>query len=208
MLGESVERIEGDGSGVTGVVTKSGKRLPASLVVVGVGMTPNVALAEASGLAVDNGVAVDGHLRTSDPRIYAIGDCASYPHWSAARRLRLESVQNATDQGRTVARAIVGKAEPYRAAPWFWSDQQHIKLQMVGLSFGADDYVISGDRDADRFSVFHFSGERLVAIDSVNSPAEHMLGRRMFAAGFSPTKEAAKGGAAALKTTFLATAAG
>ncbi len=208
MLGESVERIEGDASGVAGVVTKSGKRLPASLVVVGVGMTPNVALAEASGLAVDNGVAVDGHLRTSDPRIYAIGDCASYPHWSAARRLRLESVQNATDQGRTVARAIVGKAEPYRAAPWFWSDQQHIKLQMVGLSFGADDYVISGDRDADRFSVFHFSGERLVAIDSVNSPAEHMLGRRMFAAGFSPTKEAAKGGAATLKTTFPATAAG
>jgi 3-phenylpropionate/trans-cinnamate dioxygenase ferredoxin reductase component len=208
ILGESVERIEGTASGVTGVVTASGKHLPASLVVVGVGMTPNVALAEKSGFAIDNGIVVDEYLRTKDSRVFAIGDCASYPHWSAARRLRLESVQNATDQGRAVAKAIVGKAEPYRAAPWFWSDQQHIKLQMVGLSFGTDDYVVSGDPDADRFSVFHFSGEQLIAIDSVNSPAEHMLGRRMLAAGFSPTKEAAKGGAPVLKTAFMTTGAG
>ena len=166
-------------------------------------MTPTIALAEAAGLAIDNGVAVDDFLRASDPRIFAIGDCASYPHWSAGRRLRLESVQNATDQGRTVAKAIVGKPEPYRAAPWFWSDQGSIKLQMVGLSFEADDHVVSGDPEADRFSVYHFSGPRLVAIDSVNSPAEHMLGRRMLAAGFSPTKEAAAGGAAALKGAFI-----
>jgi 3-phenylpropionate/trans-cinnamate dioxygenase ferredoxin reductase component len=203
VTGEGVARIEGDASGATGVVTQSGRRLPASLVVVGVGMAPNIALAEAAGLAIDNGVAVDAHLRTSDARVYAIGDCASYPHWSAARRLRLESVQNATDQGRAVAKAIMGRGEPYRTAPWFWSDQQHIKLQMVGLSFGADDYVVSGDREADRFSVFHFSGSRLVAIDSVNSPAEHMIGRRMLAAGFSPTKEAAAGGSAALKAAFM-----
>src|ERR1700722_12666354 len=164
LTGESVARIEGGPSGATGVIAQSGKRLPASLVVVGVGMTPTVALAEAAVLAIDNGIAGDDHLRTSDPRVFAIGDCASYPHWSAARRLRLESVQNATDQGRTVAKAIVGRGEAYRAAPWFWSDQQHIKLQMVGLSFGADDYVVSGQPDADRFSVFHFSGSRLVAI--------------------------------------------
>jgi 3-phenylpropionate/trans-cinnamate dioxygenase ferredoxin reductase subunit len=206
LLGESVAKIEGDASGVSAVVTQSGRRLPASLVVIGVGMTPNAALAEAAGLAIDNGVAVDEHLRASDPRVFAIGDCASYPHWSAARRLRLESVQNATDQGRAVAKAIVGRSEPYRAAPWFWSDQQHIKLQMVGLSFGADDHVISGDREADRFSVFHFNGARLVAIDSVNNPAEHMLGRRMLAAGFSPTKADAQGGAAALKAAFMAKA--
>jgi 3-phenylpropionate/trans-cinnamate dioxygenase ferredoxin reductase subunit len=206
LTGESVARIEGDAAGAGAVITQSGRRLPASLVVVGVGMTPNVALAEAAGLAVDNGITVDEHLRASDPRIFAIGDCVSYPHWSAGRRLRLESVQNATDQGRTVAKAIVGRGEPYRAAPWFWSDQQHIKLQMVGLSFAADDYVLSGDRDGDRFSVFHFSGSRLVAIDSVNSPAEHMLGRRMLAAGFNPTKEAARGGAAALKKVFMPTA--
>jgi 3-phenylpropionate/trans-cinnamate dioxygenase ferredoxin reductase subunit len=139
LTGESVARIEGDAAGVSAVVTQSGRRLPASLVVVGVGMAPNVALAEAAGLAIDNGIAVDEHLRASDPRIFAIGDCVSYPHWSAGRRLRLESVQNATDQGRAVAKAIVGRGEPYRAAPWFWSDQQHIKLQMVGLSFAADD---------------------------------------------------------------------
>lgn len=203
LLNESVARIEGDAKGPAAVITQSGRRIGASLVVIGVGMVPNVALAEAAGLAIDNGVAVDAHLRTADPRIFAIGDCASYPHWSAARRLRLESVQNATDHGRAVAKAIVGRPEPYRAAPWFWSDQHNIKLQMVGLSLGVDDYVLSGDPEADRFSVYHFSGPRLVAIDSVNSPAEHMLGRRMLAAGFSPTKEAAKGGAAALKAAFM-----
>jgi 3-phenylpropionate/trans-cinnamate dioxygenase ferredoxin reductase subunit len=203
LLGESVERIEGDATGVTGIVTNSGRRVAANLVVIGVGMTPNVALAESAGLAIDNGIAVDEFLRTSDPRIFAIGDCASYPHWSAGRRLRLESVQNATDQGRAIAKAIVGRAESYRAAPWFWSDQGSIKLQMVGLSFDADDFVVSGNPEADRFSVYHFSGPRLVAIDSVNSPAEHMLGRRMLAAGFSPTKETAAGGAAALKGAFM-----
>jgi 3-phenylpropionate/trans-cinnamate dioxygenase ferredoxin reductase subunit len=203
LLGESVEKIEGDATGPTEVLTRSGRRVPATLVVIGVGMTPTIALAEAAGLAIDNGVAVDDFLRASDPRIFAIGDCASYPHWSAGRRLRLESVQNATDQGRTVAKAIVGRPEPYRAAPWFWSDQGPIKLQMVGLSFEADDHVVSGSPEADRFSVYHFSGPRLVAIDSVNSPAEHMLGRRMLAAGFSPTKEAAAGGAAALKGAFI-----
>jgi 3-phenylpropionate/trans-cinnamate dioxygenase ferredoxin reductase subunit len=202
LLGESVEKIEGDATGPTEVITRSGRRVPATLVVIGVGMTPTLRLAEAAGLAVDNGVVVDDFLRTSDPRVFAIGDCASYPHWSVGRRLRLESVQNATDQGRTVAKAIVGKPEPYRAAPWFWSDQGPIKLQMVGLSFEADDHVVSGDPEADRFSVYHFSGPRLVAIDSVNSPAEHMLGRRMLAAGFSPTKEAARGGAAALRSSF------
>jgi 3-phenylpropionate/trans-cinnamate dioxygenase ferredoxin reductase subunit len=202
LLGESVEKIEGDATGPTEVITRSGRRVPATLVVIGVGMTPTLGLAEAAGLAVDNGVVVDDFLRTSDPRVFAIGDCASYPHWSVGRRLRLESVQNATDQGRTVAKAIVGKPEPYRAAPWFWSDQGPIKLQMVGLSFEADDHVVSGDPEADRFSVYHFSGPRLVAIDSVNSPAEHMLGRRMLAAGFSPTKEAARGGAAALRSSF------
>jgi 3-phenylpropionate/trans-cinnamate dioxygenase ferredoxin reductase component len=205
VVGESVERIDSGATGVAGLVTTSGRRVPASLIVVGVGMTPNIDLARAAGLSIDNGIAVDGQLRTSHPDVFAIGDCASYPHWSAGRRLRLESVQNATDQGRAVAKAIVGRGENYRAAPWFWSDQQHIKLQMVGLSFDADDHVVSGDREADRFSVFHFKGARLLAIDSVNSPADHMLGRRMIAAGFSPTKDAARGGAATLKATFAAT---
>jgi 3-phenylpropionate/trans-cinnamate dioxygenase ferredoxin reductase component len=203
ITGDGLGAIEGAAGRATGVVTSSGRRLPTSLVVVGVGMIPNVALAEEAGLAADNGVVVDEFLRTSDPNVFAIGDCASYPHWAARRRLRLESVQNATDQGRTVAKAIVGRGEPYRAAPWFWSDQQHIKLQMVGLSFEADDYVVSGDRDADRFSVFHFSGGRLLAIDSINNAGEHMLGRRMLAAGFSPTKDEARGGVGALKRAFM-----
>jgi 3-phenylpropionate/trans-cinnamate dioxygenase ferredoxin reductase subunit len=203
IAGEGLAAIEGEGRRAARVVTTAGRRLGASLVVIGVGMAPNVALAREAGLAIDNGIAVDEHLRTADPHVFAIGDCASYPHWAAGRRLRLESVQNATDQGRTVAKAIVGRAEPYRAAPWFWSDQQHIKLQMVGLSFDADDYIVSGDRDGDRFSVFHFVGERLLAIDSVNNAAEHMLGRRMLAAGFNPSKKDAAGGAGALKRVFM-----
>jgi 3-phenylpropionate/trans-cinnamate dioxygenase ferredoxin reductase component len=208
LAGESVERIDPGAKGAGAVVTASGRRIPASLVVVGIGMTPNVELARASGLAIENGVVVDDHLRACRPDVFAIGDCASYPHWSAGRRLRLESVQNATDQGRAVARTIVGRGQPYRAAPWFWSDQQHIKLQMVGLSFEADDHIVSGDREADRFSVFHFKGAQLLAIDSVNSPAEHMLGRRMIAAGYSPAKEAARGGAAALKSAFASFSSG
>jgi 3-phenylpropionate/trans-cinnamate dioxygenase ferredoxin reductase subunit len=203
ITGEGLAAVEGEGRRARGVVTSAGRRLAASLVVIGVGMAPNVELARECGLAIDNGIVVDEHLRTADPRVFAIGDCASYPHWAAGRRLRLESVQNATDQGRAVAKAIVGRGEPYRAAPWFWSDQQHIKLQMVGLSFEADDYIISGDRDGDRFSVFHFGGERLLAIDSINNGAEHMLGRRMLAAGFNPTKEVARGGAGALKRAFM-----
>ncbi|MFM2279132.1 MAG: hypothetical protein RLZZ444_1363, partial [Pseudomonadota bacterium] len=118
----------------------------------------------------------------------AIGDVANYPHAQAGRRVRLESVQNASDQAKHVAKAIMGK-EPgaYRETPWFWSDQGPMKLQMAGLSFSPDRYLTVGDPDAGAFSVYHFADGRLIAVDSVNRPADHMLARRLLAKGMTPS---------------------
>lgn len=199
----SVERIEGVRR-VAAVVTGAGKRIGADLVIVGIGAEPAVELAGQAGLACDNGVVVDADagFTASAPLIHAIGDCAAYGHWQADRRLRLESVQNATDHARHMARALVGNRASYRDVPWFWSDQGPVKLQMAGLSFGADRQVISGSPEAGGFSVYHFRGERLMAVDSVNRPGDHMLARRMLAAGFSPGSGLIEEGAAACKAAL------
>ncbi len=171
---------------VTGVETTSGEHLAADMVLVGIGAEPNVGLAEGAGLLVDGGIVVDEAMRSSNPAILAIGDCTRFHHWQAARSVRLESVQNATDQARHAARTILGRAEPYRAVPWFWSDIGDVKLQMAGLSFDADRHVTAGSPEEGAFSVYHFRGDKLLAIDSVNRPADHMMGRRMIAAGYDP----------------------
>ncbi|WP_181704289.1 NAD(P)/FAD-dependent oxidoreductase [Chthonobacter albigriseus] len=157
--------------------------IEAELALVGIGVIANSELAQAAGLATDGGILVDSHMRTSDPTIVACGDGVVFDHWHAARRVRIESVQNATDQARHAAMALLGKPDPYRQVPWFWSDQGPTKLQMVGLSHGADRIVLRGRADDGRFSVFHFHRERLIAIDSVDRPADHMVGRRLLAAG-------------------------
>ncbi|MGO4833267.1 NAD(P)/FAD-dependent oxidoreductase, partial [Rhizobiaceae sp. 2RAB30] len=180
-----VERILGDRK-VSGVVTSTGETLAADLVIVGVGAEPNTELAAQAGLVCDNGITVDAHLQTSRPGIYAIGDCAAFEHWQAGRRLRLESVQNATDQARHVAGAIVGRQAGYREIPWFWSDQGPTKLQMVGLSIGADRQVLNGAPEDKAFSIYHFQGSRLLAVDSGTGRGGHRLGRRLRAAGFEP----------------------
>ena len=179
-------RIVGEGGKVVAVETAAGAAIPADIAVVGIGVLPNVELASGAGLAVDNGILVDDFMATGDPRILAIGDCVAFHHWALGRRVRLESVQNAVDQGKTAAATLVGKREPYRAVPWFWSDQGDIKLQMVGLPTDATNSVLRGRPDSGSFSVFHFAGAKLVAIDSVNRPTDHMVGRRMIAAGTSP----------------------
>ncbi|MBS7542185.1 NAD(P)/FAD-dependent oxidoreductase [Ancylobacter oerskovii] len=180
MLGAGVARLVGEGGRVVAVETAEGERVAADLVVVGIGVVPNVELAAAAGLSVDNGIAVDARLLTEDPEISAIGDVASYPSRHADNvRVRLESVQNAADQGRCVAARLTGRAHDYTAVPWFWSDQADLKLQMVGLSRPGDAEVVRGDPASRRFSVFRFREERLVAIESVNRPADHMLGRRL-----------------------------
>lgn len=191
-LGASVTEIVGADGRVTGVRCGDGSILPADLVVVGIGIIANDDLATAAGLVCDRGIVVDALLRTSDPDIYAIGDCAVFPHPMAEGLIRLESVQNAIDQGKTVADAIVGDARPYAAVPWFWSDQYEVKLQIVGLTQNYDDTVTLGDVASGRFSVLYFRHGTLIGIDSVNMPSDHVVGRKLFGAGKSVSVEAAR----------------
>lgn len=178
--GRTVKALHGDGRGnVATVETQGGELALAELVVVGVGVLPNTALAADAGLAVGDGILVDEHLRTSDPAVYAVGDCARFPSPHAGRPLRLVSVQNATDQARCAASAICGDAEPYTALPWFWSEQYALRLQIAGVTDGHDRTVVVGDPAANRFSVYCFRAGRLVGVESVNRPAEHLLSRRL-----------------------------
>jgi 3-phenylpropionate/trans-cinnamate dioxygenase ferredoxin reductase subunit len=183
LLNTRLARIEGDREGVRSVATVEGHTIPADLILVGIGIVPAVELAQEAGLAIENGIAVDARLATGDPAISAVGDCASFPDAATGKRIRLESVQNAIDQGRAVAKRIAGHPADYAAVPWFWSDQRDLKLQMVGLTAGCERMVLRGDPESRAFSVFCFTGERLVGIESVNKPADHMFGRRLLAAG-------------------------
>ena len=182
-----IAAIETDAQGgLQGVRLNDGTLHPAGLVVVGIGVTANDQLAQAAGLTCDRGIVVDACGRTSDPTIVAAGDCT-------ARRLadgsliRLESVQNATEQGKSAAAALLGNDKPFTATPWFWSDQYDRKLQMAGLSMGADQWAVRGDMAAGSFSVYHFKGERLLAVDSVNAAKDHLQARKLLDAGMSPT---------------------
>lgn len=177
--------VGADGA-VTGVQMADGTVHPAGLVVVGIGVNANDQLAQAAGLECDRGIVVDGCGRTSDPAIVAAGDCTArrLPDGSL---LRLESVQNATEQGKSAAAALLGQDRPFTATPWFWSDQYDKKLQMAGLSTGADQWAVRGDMAANSFSVYHFKGEQLLAVDSVNAAKEHLQARKLLDAGVSPT---------------------
>ena len=200
----TIARIEGHDGDITAVETSSGERIAAQLLIVGIGVVPNVELAAAAGLAVTNGISVGAHLLTAAPNVLAIGDVAHYHHWMTGADVRLESVQNATDHAKLAARTITGHAEPYAAVPWFWSDIGDMKLQMVGLTAGSDRQIVTGEPQDNRFSVFHYFGGRLLGIETVNRPADHMLGRKMMAAGFSPGADLAEGGGEALKPAFAA----
>jgi 3-phenylpropionate/trans-cinnamate dioxygenase ferredoxin reductase subunit len=190
LTGVGIARIEGREGHVEAVETTDGRRIPARLVLVGIGAVANVELAAAAGLDVANGIRVDAGMRSSDPRILAIGDAALFRHGISGAEMRLESVQNATDQARLAARTITGRDEAYHAVPWFWSDIGDMKLQMAGLAPGGDHVAMAGVPDDNRFSLFHFRDGRLLAVESVNRPADHMLARRMLAEGFSPPPEA------------------
>lgn len=177
--------VGADGA-VTGVQMADGTVHPAGLVVVGIGVNANDQLAQAAGLECERGIVVDACGRTSDPAIVAAGDCTArrLPDGSL---LRLESVQNATEQGKSAAAALLGQDRPFTATPWFWSDQYDKKLQMAGLSTGADQWAVRGDMAANSFSVYHFKGEQLLAVDSVNAAKEHLQARKLLDAGVSPT---------------------
>lgn len=180
-LGTEVARILGANGRVSAVETTDGRRLPADLVLVCIGVIPNAELAGEVGLAVDNGIAVDECLATSDRAISAIGDCANFPTPFAPSRVRLESVQNAVDQGRCVAARLGGRPEPYEKVPWFWSDQGDLKLQIAGITAGHDLSVVRGDPADRSFSVFCFRGGRMIGVESVNRTADHVVARRLLA---------------------------
>ncbi|MCS0494362.1 FAD-dependent oxidoreductase [Ancylobacter sp. MQZ15Z-1] len=190
-LGAGVVGLGGEGGRVTHVEATDGQAHPADLVLVGIGVTPNVELAAEAGLEVANGIVVDEELSTADPDISALGDAVAYPSVHAGAMARLESVQNAVDQARCIAARLTGKAVHYCAVPWFWSDQADLKLQIVGLSGPTDMAVLRGDPASRRFSVFRFHERRLTAIESVNRAADHMLGRRLLAGRPSLTPEEA-----------------
>ena len=171
---------------VSGVQLADGQVLPAGLVVVGIGVAANDQLAQAAGLECERGIVVNAYGRTSDPRIVAAGDCTAR-RLADGSLLRLESVQNATEQGKSAAAALLGLEKPFTATPWFWSDQYDKKLQMAGLSQGADQWAVRGDLNAGSFSVYHYRGTQLLAVDSVNGSKDHLQARKLLDAGVSPT---------------------
>jgi 3-phenylpropionate/trans-cinnamate dioxygenase ferredoxin reductase subunit len=187
----AVSEILGSGGKVRAVRLKDGALHPADLVLVGIGVIPNSELARDAGLVVGNGVAVDENLRTGDEDIYAVGDCAEHPNPFAGARIRLESVQNAADQAQYVAGKITGRAGDYNAVPWFWTDQFEIKLQMAGISEGHDRIATRGNRENRTLSVFYFKANRLIAIDSINRPVDHIVGRKLLATRVPLTPEQA-----------------
>ena len=179
----AAKEIEGSQQ-VEAIVCQDGNRYPADLVIIGVGIVPNVELADAAGLSVDNGIVVDEYARTSDPDIVAAGDCTWHYNPVYDRHLRLESVQNATDQARTAAATICGELKAYNALPWFWSDQYDLKLQIAGLSQSYDDLVVRGDIDNSRsFAAFYLQQGKIIAVDAVNRPQEFMIGKRLITDG-------------------------
>jgi 3-phenylpropionate/trans-cinnamate dioxygenase ferredoxin reductase subunit len=180
-LGTGVTRILGNADRVSGIETSDGRQISADLVLICIGVLPNAELAGDAGLAVDNGIVVDEYLLTADPSISAIGDCANFPTPFALGRVRLESVQNAVDQARNVAERLAGRPSPYVKVPWFWSDQGDLKLQIAGITTGHDTSVVRGNPADRKFSVFCFRGERLIGVESVNRPADHVVARRLLA---------------------------
>ena len=160
-------------------LTVDGVETPADLLVLGIGAVPEHALASAAGLQCDNGIVVDEFMQTSDPAILAIGDCTNFPEPTTAHRLRLESVQNANDQAKVAAATLCGAPQPYRAVPWFWSEQGSLRLQMAGLgSHDATRFRRKGSSDAS-FSVLHYVAGRLASVESVNAPLDHMAARKL-----------------------------
>lgn len=196
-----VSAFRGDDGQVCAVLGENGE-WPADLVIVGAGAQPNSELAEAAGIACGNGILVDGQMRTSAPDVFAIGDCAAHENpYAGNARIRLESIQNANDQARVVAQVIHGDAYArYHAVPWFWSDQGEIKLQMIGLSADRTDCVVRGEPASGRFSVFHYRGDELIGVDSINQPLDHITSRKLLAAGLSPDKAAVANTSVELKS--------
>lgn len=182
--GVGLERLTGD-SVVTGAILSDGTELLLDMVIVGIGISPATGVAEVCGLTIDNGIAVNQFGQTSDPDIYAAGDCASFPHKGG--RIRLESVQNAIDQAENAAQNMLGNEVAYAPTPWFWSDQFDTKLQIAGLNTGYDRVVVRIKDNAR--SHWYYKGDTLLAVDGINAPRAYMVGKRLLEMGKSPSPE-------------------
>lgn len=175
-VGENSENSE---RRVSGVQMADGSVIDADIVITGIGILPNIELAEAAGLTLDNGIVVNDLGQTSDAHIYAAGDCTQHPNNVLGRSLRLESVPNAIEQGKAVASSICGAPKPYHQVPWFWSDQYDVKLQIAGVPTQIDHKVLRGDDTGNSFAWFYFTGDKLTGVTAVNRPAEFMAGRML-----------------------------
>ncbi len=185
--GLGLERLEGPGRVETAYLA-DGDRVAVDFVIAGIGVRPATGLAEAAGLALDNGIRVDDLGRSSDPHIWAAGDVASFP-WKD-RRIRLESVPNAIDQAEAVAANMLGAGRPYMARPWFWSDQYDVKLQMAGLNTGYDRVLTRPGGKPGAVSFWYFRAGELLAVEAMNEPRAYMVGKRLIEAGKSPDPDA------------------
>jgi 3-phenylpropionate/trans-cinnamate dioxygenase ferredoxin reductase component len=201
---ETLRALHGDDrtGRVRAVLTEQGGEYPADVVVIGVGVAPADELARAAGIECENGVVTDVHCRTSDEAIYAAGDCASHLNRQYGRHLRLESVDNAFEQGSTVALNLLGTATPHDKVPWFWSDQFDLKLVIVGVSQGYDTLILRGAPASRSFSACYLRGGELVAIDTVNAPKDQMAARKLIAAHVRPSVDRLADPAIALKDTL------
>lgn len=202
-LGARCASMKVDGHTLTSI-DLDGTPHPVELLLVAIGAAPETALAQAAGIECDDGIVVDAHMRTSDPSVLAIGDCARFPERGSGPLLRLESVQNANDQARAAAATLAGTPRKYEAMPWFWSDQGSLRLQMTGLmppegTPGLASVRRPGASEAS-FSLLHYVGDRFVCIESVNMPVDHMMARKLLEAGRSPAPDVAADPAVPLKT--------
>jgi 3-phenylpropionate/trans-cinnamate dioxygenase ferredoxin reductase subunit len=179
---------------------EDGRCLTADAVLVAAGVVPNTELAAEAGLTTDNGIVVDSQLLTGDPSISALGDCVSFPCRWASGMARLESVQNAVDQARCIAQRLTGNAQPYASVPWFWSNQGPARLQIAGLIGEYDSAIVRGNVEQNKFSVFLYRGDRLLAVESVNSAADHLLARKLIEKGVPVPRDLASRPEADLKS--------
>jgi len=180
LLNTGVEAFEGQGKLQS--IRAGGKSYPADVAVVGIGILPNDLLAKDAGLTVGDGIHVDPHCQTSDPNIWAAGDCTRH-HGRDGNHIRLECVQNAIDQAKFASLAMMGQPRPYKEVPWFWSDQYDLKLQIAGLAWPGDQLVVRGDPAARKFAVFHLRNGAVAAVEAVNAAPEYIVGRKLIADG-------------------------
>jgi 3-phenylpropionate/trans-cinnamate dioxygenase ferredoxin reductase subunit len=195
--GAALTRLRADGARVCGAELDDGSVIDADAVLVGIGVLPNVELAQRAGLDIDNGIVVDAFCRSSDPAILAAGDCTSFVF--RGQRIRLESVQNANDQATAAARNVAGQAHAYAALPWFWSDQYDTKLQIAGLNLGYDDALLRPGKNERSQSVWYFKGEQLLAVDSMNDAAAFVTAKKLLERGASVPRSAVLDPAAEFK---------